>query len=62
MNQKTYIQVTGLLLTVGVVVHLLRLILGWSANIADWEVPVWLSVVAVVVAGYLAWSAYKLMK
>ena len=62
MNQKTYIQVTGLLLTVGVVVHLLRLILGWSANIAGWEVPVWLSVVAVVVAGYLAWSAYKLMK
>lgn len=62
MNQKTYLQVTGLLLTVGAIVHLLRVLLGWPASIAGWDVPVWLSLVAVVVAGYLAYSAYKLMK
>jgi hypothetical protein len=62
LNQKTYLQVTGLMFTVGAVVHLLRLLMGWSATIAGWDVPVWLSLVAVVVAGYLAYSAYKLTK
>ena len=62
LNQKTYLQITGLLLTVGAVVHLLRAVLGWEASIGGWIVPVWFSYIAVVVAGYLAWSAYKLMK
>jgi len=46
---------------VGAIIHLLRVLMGWSANIAGWDVPVWLSLVAVVLAGYLAYSAYKLM-
>jgi len=62
LTQRTYLQVTGLLLTVGTVFHLLRLLMGWRANIAGWDVPSWISLVAVVVAGYLAYSAYKLMK
>lgn len=62
MNQRTYLKVTGLLFSVGAVVHLLRVFLGWPANLAGWDVPVWLSIVAVAVAGYLAYSAYKLMK
>ncbi len=62
MTQKTYLKVTGLLLTAGAVVHLLRVLLGWEASIAGWSVPTWLSLIAVVLAGYLAYSAYKLMK
>lgn len=62
MNQRTYLQVTGLLLAVVAVVHLLRAVLGWEASIGGWDVPVWLSWVAVVIAGYLAYSAYKLMR
>lgn len=62
LNQKTYLQITGLLFTAGAVVHLLRAVLGWEASIAGWMVPGWLSWVTVVVAGYLAYSAYKLMK
>jgi len=62
LNQRTYLQVTGLLLSVGAVVHLLRVLLGWEANLAGWEVPIWLSLVVMVIAGYLAYSAYKLMK
>lgn len=62
MNQKTYLQVTGLLFTVAALVHLLRAVLGWEASIAGWMVPGWLSWIAVVVAGYLAYSAYNLMK
>ena len=62
MNQKTYLQVTGLFLTVAAIVHLLRAVLGWEASVAGWMVPVWLSWIAVVIAGYLAYCAYKLMK
>lgn len=62
LNQKTYLQVTGLIFTVIAVLHLLRVLMGWEANLAGWMVPGWLSIVAVVVAGYLAYSAYKLMK
>lgn len=62
LNQKTYLQVSGLLFTVAAVVHLLRAVLGWEASIAGWMIPGWLSWIAVVVAGYLAYSAYKLMK
>lgn len=62
LQQRTYLQVTGLLFTVGAVVHLLRAVLGWEASIAGWIVPGWLSWVAVLLAGYLAYSAYQLMK
>jgi len=62
LQQRTYLQVTGLLFTVGAVVHLLRAVLGWEASIAGCIVPGWLSWVAVLLAGYLAYSAYQLMK
>ena len=62
MQQRTYLQVTGLIFTVVAVLHLFRVLMGWSANLAGWDVPVWLSIVGVAVAGYLAYSAYKLMK
>lgn len=62
MNQKTYLQVTGLFFTAAGVVHVLRILSGWSANIAGWDIPIWVSAVGVVVTGYLAYSAYKLMK
>lgn len=62
MNQRTYFQVTGLLFTVAAVVHLLRALMGWEGSLAGWMVPGWVSWIAVVVAGYLAYSAYKLMK
>lgn len=62
MSQKTYLQVTGLMFTVGAIVHLLRVLLSWPATIGGWNVPTWISLVAIGVAGYLAYSSYKLMK
>lgn len=62
MKQKTYNQLTCVIFLVITGLHILRLVLGWSANIAGWEVPMWLSVVAIAAGAFLAWSAYKLEK
>lgn len=39
--------------------HLLRSIFSWEANIGGFNIPVWFSYVAVVVAGYLSWQMYS---
>ncbi|MEK6904718.1 MAG: hypothetical protein AABW87_03950 [Nanoarchaeota archaeon] len=39
--------------------HLLRIILGWQAQIASWQVPTWASFVAVIIAGYLSYKLFR---
>lgn len=60
MTTKNYFQVTGTIFAVIGLLHVLRLLLGWEAQIGDFAVPFWLSVVAVIVAAYLAWNAFQL--
>ena len=60
MNQKTFFNVTLLIFSLIALLHALRLVYSWSAVIGGWEFPMWLSGAAVVLAGYLAYSAFKL--
>ncbi|MBI2011340.1 hypothetical protein HYS91_01095 [Candidatus Daviesbacteria bacterium] len=60
MKQQTFNQVTGIIFAVIAILHLLRFFLGWEASIAGWVVPTWFSILGLVVAGYLAYSAFKL--
>ena len=62
MNNKTFPLVTGIVFSVIAVLHLLRIILGWRAEIGGLVLPVWVSWFALVAAGYLAYSAFKLWK
>lgn len=62
MNKETFSTVTGVIFTVVAVLHLLRAVMGWQAAIGGFAVPLWLSWVAVVVAAYLAHSAFSLAK
>ena len=62
MKEKTYFQVTGLLFAVITALHLIRLVSGFEVNFASMVVPVWASVLGIVVAGYLAYQAFKLAK
>jgi len=39
--------------------HVLRLLLGWDATIADTEIPMWVSVAALVIAGGLAIGLWR---
>ncbi|MBI4436033.1 MAG: hypothetical protein HY590_01245 [Candidatus Omnitrophica bacterium] len=62
MTQKQFNLVTGTIFAVIAVLHLLRLIYHWNALIANRPVPLGVSVVACVVAGYLAWQGFRLRK
>ena len=39
--------------------HVLRLLLGWDATIAGTEIPTWVSVAALVIAGGLAIGLWR---
>lgn len=62
IKQKTFNQLAGLIFTLAALVHLWRVLTGAEMVLAGWSVPAWLSLLGVVAAGYLAYSAYKLMK
>ncbi len=62
MKNNTYTRVSGILFSIIAVLHLSRIVQGWSAVIAGWSIPLWLSWVAVVVTGYLAYNGLLLSK
>jgi len=59
MSQKTYYCATGTIFLIIAVLHLYRVVRGWEASIGGWPVPLWLSWVAVAVAGCLAYNGLK---
>ncbi len=60
MNMKNYHTVVGVIFSVVTVGHVFRLINGWVVNVGPWTVPMWVSWVAIVVAGYLSYTSLKL--
>lgn len=51
---------TAVIFLIIAVLHLMRVVLGWYAEIGGWTVPFWLSWVAVIIAGFLAYVGFKL--
>jgi hypothetical protein len=62
MPQKIYLVVSGLIFDLVFLLHVLRIIFGWRVELGEFEVPMWISWVSLAVAGYLALSAYRLLK
>lgn len=62
MNQKTFNQVAGIIFAFIAVMHLLRLLFGWHITITGRTAPMGVSVAALVLFAFLAWSAFKLKK
>ena len=58
MNRNTYMVVTATLFLIVAVVHLLRIILGWHVEIGGLSIPFWLSWLAVLAAGALAYFGF----
>jgi hypothetical protein len=58
LNRATYITVAATLFLVMAVIHLLRIILGWHVEIGGLSVPFWVSWLAVLMAGALAYFGF----
>lgn len=54
MSPKSYYAITGFIFLIVAIIHLLRVLNGWTARIDTFSVPMWASWVALVIAGYLA--------
>lgn len=60
---RSYLIVTTVFLDALAVVQLVRLVMGWPVTVASVSIPVWVSGIAVVVAGSLAaWGIRLILK
>jgi len=59
MATKNISIVSGALFAVMALLQLLRVLFGWTAQIANWQIPIWVSIIAVLVAGTLAYLNLK---
>ena len=59
MDQKTYNIVTAVVFLIIALLHLLRVIVGWPAQLGGLEIPLWVSWLALIVCGALAWFGFR---
>jgi hypothetical protein len=62
MSQKTFSLVAGVFFMLIAVAHVLRIAYGASVVVQNTSIPMWASVIAVVVAGYLAYEGIRLSR
>lgn len=62
MSRKSYALTVGLIFLIIAVLHLLRIISGWGAVIGGWVVPEWVSWMALIIAGFLAFHGLRLSR
>jgi phosphoglycerol transferase MdoB-like AlkP superfamily enzyme len=60
VDQRTYTAVTAAIFLIVAVLHLLRLIFGWTAQIGSLGIPLWASGLALIVSGALAYFGFRL--
>jgi uncharacterized membrane protein len=59
MNQRAFNLTAGLIFLVIAILQLLRIVFDWSVIIGGWDVPEWVSWVAFLVAGFLAYEGFR---
>lgn len=62
MTRKLYLRTAGTIFGLVGILHLLRLLLGWSVVIGGYTFPVWPSWIGAFVAGFLAYEGFRLSK
>jgi len=62
MNQKLFSLVAGLIFLVVAVMHALRLVLLWPVTVVGWSVPIWISWIAFLISGFLAYEGLRLSR
>ncbi len=59
MNQRTYLLVSATIFALVSLLHVFRLLYGWSAVIGGWSVPMWASWAALVVSAFLTYEGFR---
>jgi len=62
MTMRTYTITSSIIFLLVAVLHLLRLVLQENLMIGSWYFPMWASIVAVVVAGFLSYTGFRLFQ
>lgn len=62
MTHKTFMGVATVVFSLVAIAHALRFVFGWPVAINNSAVPVWLSGIAALFAGYMAVQAYRFKK
>jgi hypothetical protein len=60
MDQRTFNVVASVIFMLVALLHLLRIYMGWPVVIGSWTVPMWVSWIALVVAGSLSYFGLSL--
>ena len=60
MTPKGYATITGIIFSLVAVAHLPRVIVPWEFRVGGWEVPSWVSLTAVALAGYLSYTGFQI--
>lgn len=60
LSGKTYLYIVGTITGVIAIVHLVRVFTGSDFEILGWYMPIYLSWIGVIVAGYLSYMSFRL--
>jgi hypothetical protein len=60
MPRRAYLLVSAVIFSLVALLHLARIVFGWSAMIGGWSLPMWLNWVGIIVAGALTYFAFRL--
>jgi hypothetical protein len=60
MNDKLFHLITGTIFALVALLQALRIYMDWSVVIGGWSAPMWISWIAIVVAGGLSYFALTL--
>ena len=62
LTLQQYLRITSVIFFIIGSLHLIRLFVGWTIILVGFIVPVWISFFGVVIAWFLAYSAFTLAK
>lgn len=60
MTVRTYALLSSVIFLLVAVLQLVRLVLQWDVMIGGWHLPLWASIVAVLVAGFMSFAGFRL--
>ena len=60
MDKSTYATFSSIVFALACLLHLVRVVQGWAFQFGPWDVSTTVSIVAVVVTGYLAIAGWRM--